>query len=80
MVEFGRLYLDGGHLADRPVVPAAWVAEATSAQVATGQPLSRYGYQWWVTEADGHAAFAAVTAHWEPCAMAPRAPGGCPRH
>lgn len=60
MVEFGRLHLDGGRRADRQVVPAWWVAEATRAQVPTQLPLPGYGYQWWVTEAGGHPAYAAL--------------------
>lgn len=60
----GQLYLDGGRRDGRQVVPANWVAQATTAQVATGGRgfafSEGYGYQWWVTRERGRAAYAAV--------------------
>jgi CubicO group peptidase (beta-lactamase class C family) len=47
----GQFMLDGGTARGRPIVPAAWIAEATR----TKQPFESgngYGYQWW-TGADG---------------------------
>jgi CubicO group peptidase (beta-lactamase class C family) len=59
MVALGRLYLAGGRWQDEQVVPAEWVAEATREQVRTNLPLPWYGYQWWVTQVDGHPAYVA---------------------
>jgi len=39
---------------------AAWVDESTRAQVDTASTPEQYGYQWWVTTADGDPAFAAM--------------------
>jgi CubicO group peptidase (beta-lactamase class C family) len=44
-------------------VPAAWVQEATTQQVATGAGGfggEGYGYQWWVPTARGEPAYAAI--------------------
>jgi CubicO group peptidase (beta-lactamase class C family) len=59
MLALGRLYLAGGSRDGEQIVSATWVADATSAHVRTGGPLPGYGYQWWVTTAAGHPAFAA---------------------
>jgi CubicO group peptidase (beta-lactamase class C family) len=61
MLAFGTLFLNGGVLNDTELVPASWVEEATSRLVETRTPLAEhYGYQWWVTEAGDHAAYAAL--------------------
>jgi CubicO group peptidase (beta-lactamase class C family) len=61
MAKLGVLFADGGRWHGRQLVPAAWVHEATSPVVPTGDgPGEHYGYQWWITEADGHPAFAAI--------------------
>jgi CubicO group peptidase (beta-lactamase class C family) len=61
MVKFGQLWLNGGIWDGTQVVSADWVAASTRPHVATGEPpADHYGYQWWVTEADGHPAYAAV--------------------
>ena len=50
---FGQLLLDGGVWNGRQLVPADWVADATSAQVSSGDPTlpddgtQGYGYQFW---------------------------------
>ena len=48
MAKLGQLYLDDGQWREAQVVPAAWVAQASSHQ-ADLPPLlgSGYGYQWW---------------------------------
>jgi CubicO group peptidase (beta-lactamase class C family) len=50
---FGQFMLDGGRIGERDVLPAGWVADATSAHVT--QPP--YGYFWWLVpggyEAEG---------------------------
>jgi hypothetical protein len=52
MAKLGYLALRGGQWEDRPVVPAAWVAEATHRQVEAPQH-GAYGYQWWVDPTGG---------------------------
>ncbi len=46
LARFGLLYLHDGRWQDRQVVPAAWVAESTTAWSRT-QLHSGYGYLWW---------------------------------
>jgi CubicO group peptidase (beta-lactamase class C family) len=58
MLALGRLYLAGGRWDGRQLLSAGWVADATRSQVPTGGAFD-YGYQWWVTTAGGHPAFAA---------------------
>jgi CubicO group peptidase (beta-lactamase class C family) len=63
LAKLGQLYLDGGRWNGRQVIPTDWVKASTTAQVTT-QPDSAalaesYGYQWWVTQEKGHAAYAA---------------------
>ena len=60
MAAFGRLYLDGGRWNGQQVVPTAWVDAATTDQVQVDGAAEGYGYQWWVTTAGGHPAYAAV--------------------
>ncbi len=52
IAKFGQLYLQKGNWKGRQLVPAAWVAEATSLQTSNGSaPTSDwdqgYGYQFW---------------------------------
>jgi CubicO group peptidase (beta-lactamase class C family) len=58
MLAIGQLHLDGGRWDGQQVLPADWVTEATSAQVPVDYPpyVEGYGYQWWITSADGHPA------------------------
>ncbi|MBA8795345.1 CubicO group peptidase (beta-lactamase class C family) [Friedmanniella endophytica] len=49
---FGQLYLDGGRLGDRQVLPEGWAAEASTAHTPNpGEPTTDwqqgYGYQFW---------------------------------
>jgi CubicO group peptidase (beta-lactamase class C family) len=60
MAALGRLYLDGGRWDGKQVVPTAWVDAATTEQVRANSITKGYGYQWWVTTAGGHAAYAAI--------------------
>ena len=62
MAKIGQLMLAGGRWDEKQIVPAQWVTESTRAQVPTegGFGADDYGYQWWVTTADGHNAFAAA--------------------
>ena len=47
----GQFILDGARVDGKPIVPEAWLSEATRTQVSTG-PGTGYGYQWW-TRDDG---------------------------
>ena len=49
---FGQFILNGASVDGQSIVPHGWLAEATSARTAIGQPGRGYGYQWW-TYADG---------------------------
>jgi len=61
MIKLGELYLNGGQWQGAQLVPAAWVAESTQPHVQPGaDPSPRYGYQWWLDDAAGHPAFAAM--------------------
>ena len=44
----------------RQLVSPSWVAESTQPQVATNSTPEQYGYQFWVTTADDHPAYAAI--------------------
>ena len=62
MANFGSLFLARGRWHGHQVVPAAWVAAATSqhaSAVGLGGADVGYGYMWWVGEAHGHPAFLA---------------------
>jgi CubicO group peptidase (beta-lactamase class C family) len=58
LVKLGQLFLDHGKWRGRQVVPASWVRDATLTH-AQG-PDGNYGYEWWVTEADGEPAYQAL--------------------
>jgi len=58
LVKLGQLFLDHGRWRGKQVVPASWVRDATSAQVQGA--AGNYGYEWWVTEADGEPAYQAL--------------------
>lgn len=49
---FGLFMLGGGKVNGEPVLPAGWIASATTGQVGIGVPGRGYGYQWW-TNGDG---------------------------
>jgi CubicO group peptidase (beta-lactamase class C family) len=64
MEKLGQLMLAGGRWGGKQIVSKQWVAASTRAQVATGganqeNATEQYGYQWWITHADGRHAFAA---------------------
>jgi CubicO group peptidase (beta-lactamase class C family) len=63
MLTLGQLMLAGGRWNGEQVVPADWVTESTRRHIDTAglNPAAEsYGYQWWVTTADGHPAYAAL--------------------
>ena len=58
MAKFGYLYLNQGRWAGRQIVPSDFVRASTRAQNPGGAPENEsYGYLWWVTTAEGHAAY-----------------------
>jgi CubicO group peptidase (beta-lactamase class C family) len=65
MVAFGELYLPGGRVKERHILPAGWVEESCEGRERTRRfgnpgfafdPLRdrRYGYGWWVHEIRGY--------------------------
>ncbi len=60
MDRLGQLWLNQGRWAGRQLVTAAWVTESTTSHVDTHSTPEQYGYQWWLTTADGHRAYAAM--------------------
>jgi CubicO group peptidase (beta-lactamase class C family) len=62
LLKLGNLFLAGGVWEGEQLVPRDWVQIATSPLVDTagGFGGEHYGYQWWVTSAGDHAAFAAI--------------------
>ncbi|HEV2363673.1 MAG TPA: serine hydrolase [Caulobacteraceae bacterium] len=45
---FGLFMLGGGKAGGRPVLPEAWIADATAAHVAHADGPVGYGYFWWI--------------------------------
>lgn len=60
MVRFGQLFLSGGRWEGEQLVPAEWVAKATTEQVAVDGLLDGYGFQWWTGQTDGAHSFHAL--------------------
>lgn len=51
-LRFGQFILNGAAVKGQSIVPEGWLAQATTARTAIGEPDRGYGYQWW-TYADG---------------------------
>ena len=62
MTKLGQLYLNGGSWNDTQVVSEDWISEASSQHVelAPGNYLRGYGYQWWTYDFTGRSSYAAV--------------------
>ena len=58
LAKLAFLYLHRGDWNQHQVVPAAWVQQSTTDQVA--DPLYEYGYLWWLDRADGYAFMAGL--------------------
>jgi CubicO group peptidase (beta-lactamase class C family) len=57
MLALGQLYLDGGRVGDRQVVPAAWVERSCVPVTRSAYDRSReYGLGWWIQDLSGHRA------------------------
>jgi CubicO group peptidase (beta-lactamase class C family) len=66
------MLLGDGRWQGRQVVPEDWVRQATSSQVDTsGGYTTAYGYQWWITTADGAPAHAALGPGGQVLAVVP---------
>lgn len=68
IAKFGQLYLQKGKWEGRQLVPADWVAAATSLQISNGSnPVSDgeqgYGYQWWRNRHNGYRGAGAFGQH-----------------
>jgi len=57
LVKLGQLFLDHGRWRGTQVVSASWIREATSVHVK--HPSGNYGYEWWISTADGQPAYQA---------------------
>ena len=73
IARFGQLYLQEGNWEGRQLVPRAWVAEATSAQISNaahgqGDWAQGYGYQFWHCR---HGAYRGDGAHGQFCVVLP---------
>src|SRR5688572_1190454 len=57
MIAFGELYLNGGRVGDRQVVPADWVDTSCTPRTRSRWDSDReYGYGWWTQDFGGHRA------------------------
>ena len=60
LLSLGQLWRNEGRVAGRQLVSSEWLRDATRVQAGTGDRMAPgYGYQFWITTADGHAAYAA---------------------
>lgn len=63
LARFGQLMLDRGRWRGEQLVPADWVREMTTEKINTvsrrnqGNASGKFGYQWWLTDADEEPAF-----------------------
>ena len=53
MLAFGTLYLDGGRVNGRQVVPAEWIEDSWTPRGRSPISGERYGYGWWVADLAG---------------------------
>ena len=59
LAKFGYLYLNGGQWDGNQLIPADYVAAATSVQGTSPNLSMGYGWHWWVAIEDGHHTFSA---------------------
>ena len=53
MMRFGRLYLDGGRVDGRQIVPRAWIERSFVPRGRSRYSGRQYGYGWWIRELAG---------------------------
>jgi CubicO group peptidase (beta-lactamase class C family) len=54
MLSFGALYLNGGKIAERQVVPRDWIDSSWTERATSPWNGHRYGYGWWTRTAQMH--------------------------
>jgi CubicO group peptidase (beta-lactamase class C family) len=54
MLAFGELYLNGGRMGDKHVVPEGWVKESIKPLTSSRWSGREYGYGWWIDRLAGH--------------------------
>jgi len=54
MLKLGTLFLNGGKIGERQVVPRAWVDSSFVPRTSSPYNGNRYGYGWWTRETQGH--------------------------
>ena len=59
LAKFGYLYLNGGQWEGNQLIPADYVAAATSLNGSSPNLSNGYGWLWWVAMEDGHRTFSA---------------------
>jgi CubicO group peptidase (beta-lactamase class C family) len=57
MIAFGELYLRGGRVADRQVVPARWIEASFVPRARSPRSGQLYGLGWWIREIHGRPAY-----------------------
>ena len=58
MLSFGQMYLGGGKLNEKQIVPEKWVETSLTPRTVSRRESDRYyGYGWWVRELAGHDTF-----------------------
>ncbi len=58
MMAFGQMYLDGGRINGRQVVPEHWVKASFVARTPSPRERGRfYGYGWWIRQMAGYATY-----------------------
>jgi CubicO group peptidase (beta-lactamase class C family) len=56
MLAFGELYLRGGGIGDRQIVPTRWIDESLVPRGRSSWSGQRYGYGWWIRDLAGYRA------------------------
>ena len=54
MLKLGTLYIDGGVVNGRQIVPRAWLDSSAVPRAVSPYNGNRYGYGWWIRDARGH--------------------------
>jgi CubicO group peptidase (beta-lactamase class C family) len=57
MLAFGQLYLDGGQVRGRQVIPESWIERSLVPRGRSYWSDQEYGYGWWIRDLGGHRAY-----------------------